>query len=186
MATPKIPRIARSRPPSSSPPRPRPGATEHPFPNTQTLHSIKKFKACHTRRPCPPSPSATRKILARPRELMVVSSMQQHHPHHQQQGSVPPHLQQHSRPSSVVHQQHHSQASAQQSQQQQQQQHSSAYSSGHSVYQQPSQAASAQDHLPYYAHPSPYSTPGATSGYTSAGKFRTHARSSSSRKRRGG
>ncbi|KAK3695406.1 hypothetical protein B0T22DRAFT_438401 [Podospora appendiculata] len=99
---------------------------------------------------------------------MVVSSMQ-HHTHHQQQGPVPPHLQ-HSRPSSIVHQQHHSQAPTQQ-------QHSSAYSSGHSVYQQQqhqqqqqqSQATSAQEHaLPYYAHPSPYSTPGATSGYTSA------------------
>ncbi|KAK4192549.1 hypothetical protein QBC35DRAFT_469885 [Podospora australis] len=94
---------------------------------------------------------------------MVVSSMQ-HHTHHQQQGPVPPHLQ-HSRPSSI-HQQHHSQTPAQQ---QQQQSHSSAYSSGHSVYQQQAQASSAQDHsLPYYAHASPYSTPGATSGYTSA------------------
>jgi len=93
---------------------------------------------------------------------MVVSSMQ-HHTHHQQQGPVPPHLQ-HSRPSSVVHQ-HHSQAPAQQ--QQQQPQHSSAYS-----YPQQNQASNSQDHgLPYYAHPSPYSTPGATSGYTSAGEF---------------
>jgi len=85
----------------------------------------------------------------------------QHHTHHQQQGPVPPHLQ-HSRPSSVVHQQHHSQAPAQQ---QQQQQHSGAYS-----YPQQNQASNSQEHgLPYYAHPSPYSTPGATSGYTSAG-----------------
>ncbi|KAK3392949.1 hypothetical protein B0H63DRAFT_443234 [Podospora didyma] len=93
---------------------------------------------------------------------MVTVSQKNPAPHHQQ-GPVPPHLQ-HSRPSSIVHQQHHSQAPPQQ-------QHSSAYSSGHSVYQQQqqSQAASAQDHnLPYYAHPSPYSTPGATSGYTSA------------------
>ncbi|KAK0703455.1 hypothetical protein B0T26DRAFT_744273 [Lasiosphaeria miniovina] len=90
---------------------------------------------------------------------MVVSSMQ-HHTHHQQQGSVPPHLQ-HSRPPSIVHQQqHHSQAPPQQ----QQQQHPGAYS-----YQQQSQATTTQEHnLPYYAHPSPYSTPGATSGYTSA------------------
>ncbi|KAL2016451.1 hypothetical protein VTK56DRAFT_3502 [Thermocarpiscus australiensis] len=86
---------------------------------------------------------------------MVVSSMQRHT--HQQQGPVPPHLQ-HPRPSSIVHQQHHSQ------QPQQQQQHSGGYS-----YQQQTQASNAQDQaLPYYAHPSPYSTPGATSGYTSA------------------
>ncbi|KXX72814.1 hypothetical protein MMYC01_210665 [Madurella mycetomatis] len=101
---------------------------------------------------------------------MVVSSMQ-HHTHHQQQGPVPPHLQ-HSRPSSIVHQQHHSQTPAQQQQQQQQSQqpqHSGAYPPGHSVYQQQSQASNSQDHgLPYYTHPSPYSTPGATSGYTSA------------------
>ncbi|KAM7222843.1 hypothetical protein V8F06_001741 [Rhypophila decipiens] len=90
---------------------------------------------------------------------MVVSSMQ-HHTHHQQQGPVPPHLQ-HSRPSSIVHQQHHSQASAQH------QPHTS-YSSNHSVYQQQSQANSGPDGLPYYAQQSPYSTPGATSGYTSA------------------
>ncbi|KAK4168682.1 hypothetical protein QBC43DRAFT_341356 [Cladorrhinum sp. PSN259] len=95
----------------------------------------------------------------------------QHHTHHQQQGPVPPHLQ-HSRPSSIVHQQHHSQPPAQHHQQQQQQPHSSGYSSGHSVYPQQPQGTSAQDHsLSYYAqqtHPSPYSTPGATSGYTSA------------------
>ncbi|KAK1758605.1 hypothetical protein QBC47DRAFT_358440 [Echria macrotheca] len=92
--------------------------------------------------------------------------MQQHHPQHTQQGSVPPHLQ-HSRPSSIVHQQHHhSQAPTSQ------QTHSSAYQlpahASHSVYSHPSNP---QDHgLPYYAHaqPSPYSTPGATSGYTSA------------------
>ncbi|KAK4145753.1 uncharacterized protein C8A04DRAFT_26500 [Dichotomopilus funicola] len=93
---------------------------------------------------------------------MVVSSMQ-HHTHHQQQGSVPPHLQQHSRPSSVVHQQHHSQASAQQPPPQQTQ-HSSAY-----AYPQQNQSSNSQEHgLPYYAQASPYSTPGATSGYTSA------------------
>jgi hypothetical protein len=95
---------------------------------------------------------------------MVVSSMQ-HHTHHQQQGPVPPHLQ-HSRPSSVVHQQHHSQTSAQQQQQQQQQpQHSGAY-----TYPQQPQGSNSQDHglSNYYAHPSPYSTPGATSGYTAA------------------
>ncbi|KAI8305939.1 hypothetical protein K4K61_004958 [Colletotrichum sp. SAR11_59] len=55
----------------------------------------------------------------------------------------------------------------------QSQQHPS-YASGHPIapaYQQTSQASNAQhsqDGLPYYAHPSPYSTPGATSGYTSA------------------
>ncbi|KAL2142519.1 hypothetical protein VTI28DRAFT_1076 [Corynascus sepedonium] len=95
---------------------------------------------------------------------MVVSSMQ-HHTHHQQQGPVAPHLQ-HSRPSSVVHQQHHTQTPAQQQQQQQPQpQHSGAY-----AYPQQNQGSNTQDHgLPsYYAHPSPYSTPGGTSGYTSA------------------
>jgi hypothetical protein len=72
---------------------------------------------------------------------------------------------QHSRPSSVVHQQHHSQTPAQQ--QPPAQQHSGAY-----TYPQQNQASNSQDHgLPYYAHPSPYSTPGATSGYTSAGEF---------------
>ncbi|KAK4157004.1 hypothetical protein C8A00DRAFT_12113 [Chaetomidium leptoderma] len=90
----------------------------------------------------------------------------QHHTHHQQQGPAPPHLQ-HSRPSSVVHQQHHSQTPAQQHPQHQQppqSQHSGAY-----TYPQQNQASNSQDHgLPYYAHPSPYSTPGATSGYTSA------------------
>ncbi|KAL2149797.1 hypothetical protein VTH82DRAFT_7473 [Thermothelomyces myriococcoides] len=93
---------------------------------------------------------------------MVVSSMQHHT--HQQQGPVAPHLQ-HSRPSSVVHQQHHTQPTAQQQQQQQQPQHSGAY-----AYPQQSQGSNTQDHgLPsYYAHPSPYSTPGGTSGYTSA------------------
>ncbi|KDN72336.1 hypothetical protein CSUB01_00019 [Colletotrichum sublineola] len=96
----------------------------------------------------------------------------QHHPHHQPQGQAPTqqqqHLQhqQHSRPSSIVHQQHHPQA--------QSQQHPSYASAGHPIaptYQQQSQPTSAQhsqDALPYYAHPSPYSTPGATSGYTSA------------------
>lgn len=102
---------------------------------------------------------------------MVVTSMQHHT--HQQQGPVPPHLQ-HSRPPSIVHQPHHSQSQAQQQPQQQPQQpqHSGAYPSGHSVYQQQSQASNSQEHgLSYYAHPSPYSTPGATSGYTSAGMF---------------
>ncbi|KAK2007574.1 hypothetical protein LZ32DRAFT_46318 [Colletotrichum eremochloae] len=96
----------------------------------------------------------------------------QHHPHHQPQGQAPTqqqqHLQhqQHPRPSSIVHQQHHPQA--------QSQQHPSYASAGHPIaptYQQQSQPTSAQhsqDALPYYAHPSPYSTPGATSGYTSA------------------
>lgn len=90
----------------------------------------------------------------------------QHHPHHQQQGPSPSQHLQHSRPPSIVHQQHHAQAPAPQ-------QHQSAYSSGHSLqaYQQAaSQATSNQDNLNYYNHPSPYSTPGATSGYTSAGK----------------
>ncbi|KAK1477827.1 ribosomal protein L24E [Colletotrichum abscissum] len=101
----------------------------------------------------------------------------QHHPHHQPQGHAPTqqqqqHLQQHQqhpRPSSVVHQQHHPQA--------QSQQHPSYASAGHPIapayQQQQSQPSNAQqqhsqDGLPYYAHPSPYSTPGATSGYTSA------------------
>ncbi|KAI1779349.1 hypothetical protein F4818DRAFT_447567 [Hypoxylon cercidicola] len=95
---------------------------------------------------------------------MVVSSMQ-HHPHHSQGPAPPQHLQ-HPRPSSIVHQQHH-QAPQQQSQ------HPSAYSSNHSIqpaYQQTGHAPAAQhaqDGLPYY-HQSPYSTPGTTSGYTSA------------------
>ena len=93
---------------------------------------------------------------------MVVSSMQHHT--QQQQGPVPPHLQ-HSRPSSIVQQQHHSQTPAQQQQQPQQSPHSGTY-----TYPQQNQPNNSQDHaLPYYAHPSPYSTPGATSGYTSAG-----------------
>lgn len=89
----------------------------------------------------------------------------QHHPHHSQ-GPAPP--QHHPRPSSIVHQQHH-QAPPPQSQ------HPSAYSSTHSIqpsYQsagQPPSSQHAQD-LPYYAHQSPYSTPGTTSGYASAGK----------------
>ncbi|KAI1343198.1 hypothetical protein F5Y15DRAFT_405768 [Xylariaceae sp. FL0016] len=96
---------------------------------------------------------------------MVVSSMQ-HHPHHSQGPAPPQHLQ-HPRPSSIVHQQHH-QAPPPQSQ------HPSAYPSAHSIqpaYQQQAHAPStqhAQDGLPYYAHQSPYSTPGTTSGYTSA------------------
>ncbi|KAI1648212.1 uncharacterized protein F4817DRAFT_76871 [Daldinia loculata] len=96
---------------------------------------------------------------------MVVSSMQ-HHPHHSQGPAPPQHLQ-HPRPSSIVHQQHH------QAPQQQPSQHPSAYSSTHSIqpaYQQTGHAPSAQhaQDLPYYAHQSPYSTPGTTSGYTSA------------------
>ncbi|KAI0169789.1 hypothetical protein GGR52DRAFT_551523 [Hypoxylon sp. FL1284] len=95
---------------------------------------------------------------------MVVSSMQ-HHPHHSQGPAPPQHLQ-HPRPSSIVHQQHH-QAPPPQSQ------HPSAYSSTHSIqpaYQSAGHASAqhAQDGLPYYAHQSPYSTPGQTSGYTSA------------------
>ncbi|KAI1401484.1 hypothetical protein F4819DRAFT_486511 [Hypoxylon fuscum] len=89
----------------------------------------------------------------------------QHHPHHSQGPAPPQHLQ-HPRPSSIVHQQHH-QAPQQQSQ------HPSAYSSNHSIqpaYQQAGHAPAAQhaQDLPYYAHQSPYSTPGTTSGYTSA------------------
>ncbi|KAI8632929.1 hypothetical protein F5Y19DRAFT_472110 [Xylariaceae sp. FL1651] len=88
----------------------------------------------------------------------------QHHPHHSQGPAPPQHLQQHPRPSSIVHQQHHQAPSAQP-------QHPSAYSS-HSIqpYQASSHSASAQhtQDLPYYAHQSPYSTPGTTSGYTSA------------------
>ncbi|KAH9895435.1 hypothetical protein F4778DRAFT_783791 [Xylariomycetidae sp. FL2044] len=94
---------------------------------------------------------------------MGVSSMQ-HHPHHSQ-GPAPPHHIQHPRPSSIV-QQHH-QAPPPQSQ------HPSAYSSSHPIqpaYQSGGHAQSAQhgQDLPYYAHQSPYSTPGTTSGYTSA------------------
>ncbi|KAI6088460.1 hypothetical protein F4821DRAFT_257959 [Hypoxylon rubiginosum] len=89
----------------------------------------------------------------------------QHHPHHSQGPAPSQHLQ-HTRPSSIVHQQHH-QAPQQQSQ------HPS-YSSTHSIqpaYQQTGHAPAAQhaqEGLPYYAHQSPYSTPGTTSGYTSA------------------
>lgn len=98
---------------------------------------------------------------------MVVSSMQ-HHPHHSQGPAPPQHLQ-HTRPSSIVHPPHH-QAPPQQSQ------HPSAYSSTHSIqpaYQQTGHVPAAQQaqELPYYAHQSAYSTPGTTSGYTSAGKF---------------
>ncbi|PCD32871.1 hypothetical protein AU210_009107 [Fusarium oxysporum f. sp. radicis-cucumerinum] len=91
----------------------------------------------------------------------------QHHPQHQQQGHPPSQHLQHSRPPSVVHQQHHTQPH----QPPQQQQHPSAYSSTHSLpqgYQTSAQPSSNQDNLNYYNHPSPYSTPGATSGYTSA------------------
>ena len=100
----------------------------------------------------------------------------QHHPHQHQQGQAPTHIQpHHPRPSSIAHQQHQPQAPSQQGQ------HSSAYPASHSIppaYQQQSQTSSAQQQtqqhhqdLPYYAHPSPYSTPGATSGYTSAGEL---------------
>ncbi|KAI1261512.1 hypothetical protein F5Y18DRAFT_431096 [Xylariaceae sp. FL1019] len=88
----------------------------------------------------------------------------QHHPHHSQGPAPPQHLQQHQRPSSIVHQQHHQAPPAQS-------QHPSAYSS-HSIqpYQTSGHSSSAQHNqdLPYYAHQSPYSTPGTTSGYTSA------------------
>ncbi|KAJ1335894.1 hypothetical protein MN608_02638 [Microdochium nivale] len=89
---------------------------------------------------------------------MVASSMQ-HHPHHSQ-GPAPP---QHPRPSSIVHQQQHHAPPP-----------PSQYSSSHSIqspYQQQSSHAQGGQHsqdLPYYAHQSPYSTPGTTSGYTSA------------------
>ncbi|KAH8729635.1 hypothetical protein BGZ61DRAFT_475220 [Ilyonectria robusta] len=89
----------------------------------------------------------------------------QHHPQHQQQGPPPSQHLQHSRPPSIVHQQHQAQAHPPP------QQHQSAYSSQHSLpqaYQTGGQATSNQDSLNYYNHPSPYSTPGATSGYTSA------------------
>jgi len=101
---------------------------------------------------------------------MVVSYMQHHPHHHQQQGQAPSHIQQqHPRSSSIVHQ-HHPQGPAQQTQ------HSTAYPSSHSippVYPQQAQGSNAQhaQELPYYTHPSPYSTPGATGGYTSAGEF---------------
>ncbi|KAH8886745.1 hypothetical protein GQ53DRAFT_657284 [Thozetella sp. PMI_491] len=97
---------------------------------------------------------------------MILPSMQ-HHPHHQQQGQAPQHIQQHPRPSSIVHQHHQAPPPPQQ-------QHHSAYSAQHQVYQHPAQAQAAnqqhaQDLPQYYApHPSPYSTPGANSGYTSA------------------
>ncbi|KAJ6443914.1 ribosomal protein L24E [Purpureocillium lavendulum] len=99
----------------------------------------------------------------------------QHHPHHQQQGPPPSQHLHHSRPPSIVHQQqHHPQAHTPQHQQHQPQQaqhHQSAYSAAHSLpqaYQPASHGASSQDNLGYYSHPSPYSTPGANSGYTSA------------------
>ncbi|KAI3398103.1 hypothetical protein diail_9856 [Diaporthe ilicicola] len=95
---------------------------------------------------------------------MGVFSMQ-HYPH---QAPPPAHLQHH-RPPSIVHQQHHPQAAPPQ-----QSSHPSGYSSSHPsapVYQQPNQGnaaqTSTQDGLPYY-QASPYSTPSATSGYTSA------------------
>ncbi|ODA83346.1 hypothetical protein RJ55_01859 [Drechmeria coniospora] len=106
-----------------------------------------------------------------------------HHPHHSQPGPPPPQHLHHSRPPSIVHQQHHSQAHTPQHQHQHQQHqhqqtsqaqhHQGAYSSTHSLpqaYQQTGNqgAASTQDGLGYYSHPSPYSTPGANSGYTSA------------------
>ncbi|KAI0803891.1 hypothetical protein GGR55DRAFT_691479 [Xylaria sp. FL0064] len=92
---------------------------------------------------------------------MVATSIQ-HHPH--SQGPAPPQHLQHTRPPSIVHQQHHQAPSAQS-------QHPSAYSS-HSLqpYQGSSHSGSTQHNqdIPYYAHQSPYSTPGTTSGYTSA------------------
>ncbi|KAI1820451.1 hypothetical protein F4861DRAFT_533662 [Xylaria intraflava] len=94
--------------------------------------------------------------------------MQQHHSHHSQGPAASQHLQQHSRPASIV--QHH-QAPAAQSQ------HPATYSS-HSLqsYQASSHSGNAQhtQDLPYYAHQSAYSTPGTTSGYTSAGKHSMH------------
>lgn len=99
---------------------------------------------------------------------MGIFSMQ-HYPH---QAPPPSHLQHH-RPPSIVHQQHHPQAAPPQ-----QPSHPSGYASSHPtapVYQQPNQGNAAQnstqDGLPYY-QASPYSTPSATSGYTSAGKSR--------------
>ncbi|EQL00041.1 ribosomal protein L24E [Ophiocordyceps sinensis CO18] len=115
----------------------------------------------------------------------------QHHPHHQQQGLPPSQHLHHSRPPSIVHQhqhphphphqhqhhhtQGHAQGHAQQhphSQPAQAHHHQSAYSSTHSLPQAyqaaANQGANTQDNLGYYNHPSPYSTPGANSGYTSA------------------
>ncbi|KJZ75938.1 hypothetical protein HIM_04762 [Hirsutella minnesotensis 3608] len=96
----------------------------------------------------------------------------QHHPHHQQQGLPPSQHLHHSRPSSIVHQ-HHQQAQnhTQQQQTPQAQHHQNAYPSSHSLsqtYQTGNQGNSTQDNLGYYSHPSPYSTPGGNSGYTSA------------------
>ncbi|KAK2075281.1 hypothetical protein P8C59_009420 [Phyllachora maydis] len=80
----------------------------------------------------------------------------------QQSQQGPPTAAQHyPRPPSIVHQHHHAQAPPPQ-----QQQHSSAYPPSHHVYQQQQQHHHHQE--PYYAQQSPYSTPGATSGYTSA------------------
>ena len=92
----------------------------------------------------------------------------QHHPQHQHQGPPPPQHLQHSRPSSIVQQQHQPPAHSPSSQ------HQGAYPSNHSLsqaYSTSAQPATGQDNLNYYNHPSPYSTPGATSGYTSAGTF---------------
>ncbi|CEJ93451.1 Putative Duf814 domain containing protein [[Torrubiella] hemipterigena] len=112
---------------------------------------------------------------------MSLLSMQ-HHPHHQQ-GPPPPQQLHTSRPSSVVHQQQHSSQTQTQSQSQSQSQaqttqashspYQSNTSNNHSItqaYQSASQTPNPQDSLNnYYSHPSPYSTPGATGGYTSAG-----------------
>lgn len=90
----------------------------------------------------------------------------QHHPH-QQQGPAPSQHLQHSRPSSIVQQ--HAQATHPQ------QHAAAAYNSPHTispVYQ--ASGAHNQSEVPYYGQPSPYSTPGATSGYPSAGK--SHSR----------
>ncbi|KAK4074216.1 hypothetical protein Trihar35433_3690 [Trichoderma harzianum] len=90
----------------------------------------------------------------------------QHQAHHQQQGHPPSQQLQHSRPPSIVHQHHQ-----QHPQHQPPQHHQGAYSSQHTLpqaYQASNQATSTPEALNYYNHPSPYSTPGATSGYTSA------------------
>lgn len=92
---------------------------------------------------------------------------QQHQPHHAQ--GPPPQQLPHQRPSSVVHQQQQPPAP-------QQQQHSGAYQPTHGLPQQYAQNGTGQvsqhpQDVPYYTHPSPYSTPSATGTYTSAGEF---------------
>ncbi|ROT35360.1 hypothetical protein SODALDRAFT_63409 [Sodiomyces alkalinus F11] len=119
--------------------------------------------------------SAPRGLEPDAQNLLLPSLVLQHPPHHQQGPAPHQHLQrqshpqhQHPRSSSIGHPQHHSQQPSQS-------QNPPAYTQGHSItspYSQPAAQAnaaqSAQDGLPYYTHPSPYSTPGATSGYTSA------------------